>query len=187
MKLRIVRFVLDTGQYETLATSLPRSFTLQEIKELYHARWGIETAFRELKYGFGLVNLHGKNDDFVKQEIFAAMIMSNFCSRIAGKVVVEKPKKNIHAYKVNWNMAVYLCKKFYREENGNAKQLMKDIAKYTEAVRLNRSDTRGITSPVSRSIAASNDNVPCLTYSLSLLTKPCSNVGFRSGQVLPIA
>lgn len=30
-----------------------------EIKELYHARWGIETAFRELKYGIGLVNLHG--------------------------------------------------------------------------------------------------------------------------------
>ena len=135
---------LDTGQYETLATSLPRSFTLQEIKELYHARWGIETAFRELKYGFGLVNLHGKNDDFVKQEIFAAMIMSNFCSRIAGKVVVEKPKKNIHAYKVNWNMAVYLCKKFYREENGNGKQLMKDIAKYTEAVRPNRSGERNL-------------------------------------------
>ena len=51
MKLRIVRFMLE-----------------------YHARWGIETAFRELKYGFGLVNLHGKNDDFVKQEIFAAML-----------------------------------------------------------------------------------------------------------------
>ena len=34
MKLRIVRFMLDTGQFETLATSLPRSFTLQEIKEL---------------------------------------------------------------------------------------------------------------------------------------------------------
>jgi len=136
--------MLDTGQYETLATSLPRSFSLQEIKELYHARWGIETAFRELKYGFGLVNLHSKNDDFVKQEIFAAMIMSNFCSRIAGKVVVEKTKKNIHAYKVNWNMAVYLCKKFYREDNGNGKQLMKDIAKYTEAVRPNRSDERNL-------------------------------------------
>ena len=38
MQLRIVRFMLDTGEYETLATSLPRSFTLQEIKELYHSR-----------------------------------------------------------------------------------------------------------------------------------------------------
>lgn len=59
MTFRIVRFQLETGEYETLATSLPRSFTLAEIKELYHARWGIETAFRELKYGLGLVNLHG--------------------------------------------------------------------------------------------------------------------------------
>lgn len=60
MKFRVVRVLLDTGEYETLATSLPRSFTPSEIKELYHARWGIETAFRELKYGMGLVNLHGK-------------------------------------------------------------------------------------------------------------------------------
>ena len=90
MKIRVVRFKLDTGEYETLATSLPRSITLAEIKELYHARWGIETAFHELKYGIGLVNLHGKKDDFVKQEIFSAMIMSNFCSRIVNEVVVLK-------------------------------------------------------------------------------------------------
>lgn len=57
MKIRVVRFKLDTGEYETLATSLPRSITLAEIKELYHARWGIETAFRELKYGIGLENM----------------------------------------------------------------------------------------------------------------------------------
>lgn len=37
MKIRVVRFKLDTGEYETLATSLPRSITLAEIKELYHA------------------------------------------------------------------------------------------------------------------------------------------------------
>lgn len=144
MQLRIVRFMLDTGEYETLATSLPRSFKLQEIKELYHSRWGIETAFRELKYGFNLVNLHGKNDVFAQQEIFAAMIMSNFCSRIAGQVVIEQSKKNIHAYKVNWNMAIYLCKKFYREDVGDGIQLMKDIAKYTEAVRPDRNDERNI-------------------------------------------
>lgn len=41
MKFRVVRVLLDTGEYETLATSLPQSFTPSEIKELYHARWGI--------------------------------------------------------------------------------------------------------------------------------------------------
>ena len=58
MRLRICRFQLDNGTFETIATSLPRSFTLQDIKELYRMRWGIETSFRDLKYSIGLVNLH---------------------------------------------------------------------------------------------------------------------------------
>ena len=39
MTLRVLRFQLDSGEYETLVTSLPRDFALSEIKELYHARW----------------------------------------------------------------------------------------------------------------------------------------------------
>lgn len=144
MKFRVVRFQLDTGEYETLATSLPDSFTFAEIKELYHARWGIETAFRELKYGLGLVNLHGKKDEFVRQEIYAAMIMSNFTSRIAGQVVIEKNSKSVHAYAVNMKMAIYLCKKFYRTPNADGARLMREIAKYAEPVRPGRRDTRNI-------------------------------------------
>ena len=45
---------------------------------------------------------------------------------------------------MNWNMTIYLCKKFYREEVGDGIQLMKDIAKYTEAVRPDRNDERNI-------------------------------------------
>jgi hypothetical protein len=144
MKFRVVRFMLETGEYETLATSLPRSITLEDIKELYHSRWGIETAFRELKYGLGLVNLHGKKDEFVKQEIFSAMIMSNFCSRIANEVVVRQKRQNIHEYKVNMNMAIYLCRQFYRTENADEKTLLKDISKYVEPIRLGRRDQRNI-------------------------------------------
>lgn len=144
MKFRVVRFMLDTGEYETLATSLPRSITLEEIKELYHARWGIETAFRELKYGLGLVNLHSKKDAFAKQEIYAMMTMSNFCSRISSQVIIQQNKKNVHMYKINTKMAVYLCRKYYREKKGNGNQLMRDIEKYTEPIRPNRKDERNI-------------------------------------------
>lgn len=144
MKIRVVRFKLDTGEYETLATSLPRSITLAEIKELYHARWGIETAFRELKYGIGLVNLHCKKDDFVKQEIFSAMIMANFCSRIVNEVVVRKNVANIHEYKVNMTMAIHICRQFFRTKDADAKKLLQDIARYTEPVRPGRRDERNI-------------------------------------------
>jgi hypothetical protein len=144
MKFRVVRFMLDTGEYETLATSLPRSVTLEDIKELYHSRWGIETAFRELKYGLGLVNLHGKKDEFVKQEIFSAMIMSNFCSRIANEVVIRQKRQNIHEYQVDMKMAVYLCRQFYRIENASEKKLLKDISRYVEPIRPGRRDQRNL-------------------------------------------
>ncbi len=144
MKFRVVRVLLDTGEYETLATSLPRSFTPAEIKELYHARWGIETSFRELKYGIGLVNLHGKKDDFVKQEIFSAMLMMNFCNRIVNEIVIKQKQDNIHEYKVNMKMAMYLCRQFFRTKNADEKKLMKDITKYLEPVRPDRRDTRNV-------------------------------------------
>lgn len=147
MKFRVVRFLLSTGEYETLATSLPRNlFPLNELKELYFTRWRVELAFRELKYGVGLVNLHGKKPQFVQQEIWAAMIMSNFSSRIARQVVLEKKKKNIYEYAVNMQMAIYLCKEFFRAKDENGEHLMLDIARYTEPIRQGRSDLRNIKS-----------------------------------------
>lgn len=144
MRFRVVRILLDSGEYETLATSLPRSITADEIKELYHSRWGIETAFRELKCAIGLVNLHGKKDEFVGQEIFAAMIMNNFTSRIVNGIVLEQEKDNALTYKVNQKMAIYLFREYFRKDHADGGQLMKDISRYTEAVRPERSDPRHI-------------------------------------------
>ena len=82
MRFRICRFLLNNGEFETVATSLPPSFTLADIRELYHLRWGIETSFRDLKYTLGLVNLHGKSDAFAEQEIYASLTAFNFASRV---------------------------------------------------------------------------------------------------------
>lgn len=144
MTLRVVRVLLDTGEYETLATSLPPSFTAAQIKELYHARWGIETAFRELKYNYGLVNLHGRSEDFVRQEIAASLIMANVCSRIINEVAVQQSQRTKYDCKVNQKMAIYLCKKFFRTSGADGAQLMRDIARYTEPVRPGRQDVRNL-------------------------------------------
>ena len=56
------------------------------------SRWGIESCFRDTKYSVGLVNLHGKRDAFVEQEIYAAMIAFNFTSRVVNEVVIQQPK-----------------------------------------------------------------------------------------------
>lgn len=145
MKFRVVRIKLSTGEFETLATSLPRDeITAEEIMELYHSRWGIENAFRELKYNLGLTLLHGKSEFFAEQEIYCAMIMSNFANRIIQNVVVNNAVNNIYEYKVNSKMAVYLCKEFFRDPWADGKELMEQIAKYTEPIRPDRMDERKI-------------------------------------------
>jgi len=152
MKFRVVRFQLSTGEYETVATSLPRSsFGITEIKELYHLRWGIETSFRNLKYTLGLVNLHGKSEQFVEQEIYAALIMYNFCSRIMQGVEIPDRDGSLYPYKVNFKMAVSLCKEFFRDEETrtdmdekHAAKLIEEIKRYTEPVREGRQDFRNM-------------------------------------------
>lgn len=145
MTLRIVRVLLDSGEYETLATNLPRdAISAEDIKELYHRRWGIETGFRDLKYSAGLTNLHGKSEEFAKQEIFSCMVFSNYCSRIINQTSIENDGSRLHEYKVNRKMAIDLCRKFYQENKANGAELLQEIEKYTEPVREGRKDGRNL-------------------------------------------
>ena len=144
MKLRVCRFLLDNGEFETVTTSLPPSFTLADIRELYHLRWGVETAFRDWKYTLGLVNLHGKSDAFAEQEIYASLTAFNFASRVCNEVVVRQPKNGVYAYKVNFKMAVMLCKEFLRTPNADGEKLLEEIARYTVPIRPDRQDERNL-------------------------------------------
>lgn len=143
LNIRVVRFLLDTGNYETLITSLPKSrFTSRDLKEIYHMRWGIETSFRELKYFAGLINLHGKSDLFVAQEIYSALILYNLCEQIIGTVIVNNTNKKIHVYQVNYAMAFYLCQMFFKKKLTDGSKLLDDIGKYVEPIRPGRRDKR---------------------------------------------
>ena len=144
MRLRICRFLLDNGEFETVATSLPPSFILEDIKALYHLRWNIETLFRELKYSVGLMALHGKSDLFAEQEIYASMVAFSFTSRVCREVVIQQPTEGIYAYKVNFKMAVMLCKEFIRTPDADMDKLMKEIARYTVPIRPGRQDQRNL-------------------------------------------
>ena len=144
MCLRIVRFQLDSGVFETIATSLPNTFTLEDIRELYHLRWGIESSFRDLKYTMGLVNLHGKSDCFAEQEMYAAMTMFNFTSRIAREAVIRQPEEGIYAYHVNFKMAVALCREYFRTEGADYEKLLEEIGRHTVPVRPDRQNKRDL-------------------------------------------
>src|SRR5690554_4872125 len=114
---RVVRFILPNGAYETIITNLSAAdFPPDEIKSIYHMRWGIETSFRALKYTVGLTNFHAKRRESITQEIFARMIMYNFAEMMTSHVVICQMDKQ-HQYQVNFTVAVYVCRHFLRSRD----------------------------------------------------------------------
>lgn len=50
ISFRLIRIPLGNGEFENIATNLPKSeFRAEDFKILYHLRWSEETSFRDLK------------------------------------------------------------------------------------------------------------------------------------------
>ena len=111
---RIVRFRISHDSTETLITNLNAdSFSVEELKHLYHLRWGIETSFRQLKYTIGLSLFQSKKVEYITQEIFARLTMYNFCELITSHVVIQN-KRRKYVYQTNFTAAVHICRQFLR-------------------------------------------------------------------------
>lgn len=118
IKLRVIRIKVAEGIFENIITNLPKEeFTADEIKALYSMRWGIETSFRELKHILGTANFHSKKKIYIEQEIWARLILYNFCTIITTHVVVKK-KDRKHEYQVNYTVAFNACHYLLRLHNG---------------------------------------------------------------------
>lgn len=79
-----------------------------------------------------------------EETIFAAMVMSNFCSRIVKKAVVRQDKRNKYQYAVNMKMAINLCRQFFRARLADGEKLLEEIARYVVPIRPGRSNTRNL-------------------------------------------
>jgi len=113
---RVVCFPISDTENEYIITNLPRyEFSAEEIKQLYHMRWGIETSYRELKYAADLIYFHSKNPEFVKQEIFAKLILYNFSQIIAAQVIIEKRNTTKYDYRLNFAMVIRICIEFLKQ------------------------------------------------------------------------
>ena len=81
LSFRVICVDIGGGNYEYLLTNLPRDdFSKTDLKDLYHIRWQIETAYRYIKYAFCMVYFHSRKRTFIDQEIYARLIMFNFAS-----------------------------------------------------------------------------------------------------------
>lgn len=81
ISVRIVRFKLPSGSFVCLATNLSEDeFTIADLADLYRLRWGCEIGFRKLKYTIGLVNFHSWKREYIMQELYARLVLFNFCA-----------------------------------------------------------------------------------------------------------
>lgn len=111
MSFRIVRVKLG-NDYECLLTNLSEEeFSMEELKQLYWKRWGIETSFRHLKYAVRLVDFHSKKIEFIEQEILARVILYNFSQIIIKEMYIPK-RSTQYTYQVNTTLAIYICHRF---------------------------------------------------------------------------
>ena len=113
MDLRVVRFKISETAYENIVTNLPSDFTPEIIKKLYEMRWSIETSFRTLKHTLGATTFHSKKYEYVLQEVWARMILYNFCSEIIKCTSVKKCGKRLK-YKINISQAMKICRQFLK-------------------------------------------------------------------------
>lgn len=140
---RVVRFPISENTHECIITNLPREeFPPDEIKKLYAMRWGIETSFRELKYAIGLSCFHSKKTEYAIQEIFARLVLYNYCELITMNVAIHQ-KNTKHIYQMNYTIAIHICRYFLRNDI-SPPEVEKLIQKNLLPVRPGRSDPRKV-------------------------------------------
>ena len=95
-----------------LLSNLPNdTFATSQFAELYHLRWGIETAFETLKSRLQLENFTGTKIPLILQDIFSTIYVSNLAQDII--LEAELDEKDIsykHKMAINQTISIGILK-----------------------------------------------------------------------------
>jgi hypothetical protein len=149
IKIRMVKIVLDTGGTEVLVTNLydTNIYTQEDLKEVYHLRWGIETYYGYIKEELQLGQFSGIRQICIEQDFAANLFLFNLQSLIEKKTepyVEAIGSKRKYRYKVNKNIAWASLKNrvvhlFLQEDCSNILiELEKLFGNYLEPIRPGR-------------------------------------------------
>jgi hypothetical protein len=91
---RLIRYQRPGFRHSYLLTSLddPRQFRRDELIDLYHARWRIETIYREWKRTLDIQNLRSHTPLGIMKEIHAQLLTSNLVRWIMTEAVSGTPQ-----------------------------------------------------------------------------------------------
>jgi hypothetical protein len=108
VKIRLVKISLDTGETEVLVTDLydTDSYTQEDLKEVYHLRWGIETCYGYMKEELQSGQFSGIRQICIEQDFAANLFLFNLQSLIEKQTepyLVAVSRKRKYRYKINKN------------------------------------------------------------------------------------
>jgi hypothetical protein len=100
VRLRLIQVLLPNGSIQVLATSLTdtTAFPAQDFAELYHARWGIEEAFKLLKHRLMVEQFTGELPESIRQDFHAKVFTANLAQALAASAHDSLPEDKAARY-----------------------------------------------------------------------------------------
>jgi hypothetical protein len=152
-RIRVVKFILDSGNEEFLISSLTEdSFTIDDFKQLYFKRWGIETKYNELKHKLEIENFSGVKPIAVEQDFYASMYLSNMAAlaKMASDEQIQERNQdkdlkyqqqtntNILIGKLKDRLIFIVLEPNVHKRNKMLRQLIKELSKNVVPIRPGR-------------------------------------------------
>jgi len=85
----MMKYRIGNKTYYIGSTIIDKNITISDYSEAYHARWGHEELYKTLKTHLDGIEFHGRCEEFIKQELFAALgiltlnrIMTNYAEEL---------------------------------------------------------------------------------------------------------
>ena len=149
VKIRLVKVLLNTGETEVLITNLydTTCYTKDDLKQVYHLRWGIETYYGYMKDELQLGVFTGISPLCIEQDFAANLFLFNLQSIIEKQCEPYVNKiscKRKYQYKVNKNISwaslkYRVVKLFIKEEPPEIlRELETLFCRYLEPIRPGR-------------------------------------------------
>lgn len=151
IKIRAVKIKLSSGITEVLLTDLydEKIYTLEDLKQLYGLRWGIETAYGKQKNQLQMEQFSGHRVICIKQDYAACIFVSNLQSLIEKQCEdYLRGKRGKYYHAINGNLSIASMKNtiveiFLKNDIENILiKLQKAFERYTIPIIPNRQNVR---------------------------------------------
>ncbi|MFB5270034.1 IS4 family transposase [Paenibacillus enshidis] len=116
IRVRVIKFKLDSGETETLITQLTdKRMGIPAFKKLYFMRWPVETKYDLVKNKLQIENFTSRTVEGIQQDFYATLYLTNTIAITAFDAQSEidearKDKENHYDYQANRNELIGILK-----------------------------------------------------------------------------